>query len=195
MSQPLTNADSAPATAAAPVTATGSDDAFDRSTFFNLGGAGMAIGLAVPALAYSFLAGVAPVLTTAGDRLAFALPWMAFPVVALVAGMMAVGAGRVASENIDGSPPAIGTRLEVHRRYMQNTLEQLSIFIPTQLALVTLLPDDRLALIPVWAILFLFARVAFWIGYLRNPAMRSFGMLMTHPNMLALGYVLFQAVV
>ena len=193
MSQSLTAADRAPQTT--PNSAATAGVAFDRSTFFNLGGAGMAIGLAVPALAYFLLAGTAPAIADVGGRLAFALPWMCLPVVALVAGVMTVGAGRVSSENIDGSPPATGSRLDIHRRYIQNTVEQLAIFVPTQLALVTLLPADRLALIPAWATLFLVARLTFWLGYLRNPALRSLGMTMHHPNLLALGYVLVQAVV
>lgn len=185
MSQSLTSADHA---------LPGDDETFRRSTFFTLGAGGMAIGLLTPALAYLFLRGFVPDIAGAGERLAFALPWMGFPLLALAAGLLAVGSGRVASDAIDGSPPTTGTRLELHRRYMQNTVEQLALFIPTQLALATLLPPDRLALIPAWSLLFLVARVTFWLGYLSNPALRSLGMSMHHANLLALVYVLTRAV-
>lgn len=165
---------------------------FDRTRMIMLGGVGMVIGLAVPALSYSLLVGSVPAIASASDRVAYALPWMCLPVLALMAGMAAIAAGRLSSEYVDGSPPPSGTRLDMHRRYMQNTVEQITIFVPTQLALATVLPDDRLALIPAWAILFLLARFTFWVGYLINSVFRSVGMMMTFPNMFALFYVLSQ---
>ncbi|WP_108809994.1 MAPEG family protein [Sphingorhabdus sp. Alg231-15] len=167
---------------------------FNRSIMIALAIVGMAIGIALPMFAYIQLQGIFPEISDPGDRLAFAIKWMCFPVLALVAGMGAIGAGRIFSEYADGSTPPVGTRLELHRRYMQNTVEQLLIFIPTQLALVTLLPADRLAVIPVWAVLFLVARILFWAGYIKNPMYRSLGIMMVVPNQFAALFILFQIV-
>lgn len=168
------------------------DNDFNRNTMIVLAIVGMAIGITVPMFAYIELQGIIPEIPNPSDRLTFAIKWMCFPVLALIAGMGAIGGGRIFSEYADGSTPPPGTRLELHRRYMQNTVEQLLIFIPTQLALVTLLPADRLAVIPVWAVLFLVARILFWTGYVKNPMYRSLGIMMIVPNQFAALFVLFQ---
>jgi hypothetical protein len=171
-------------------------DGFERSKMIALGGMGIVFGLGVLALSYFGLVGAVPAIAETGDRLAFALPWMCVPVLALQAGMMAVAGGRLVSPYVDGSPPPSGTSLDMHRRFITNTVEQLAMYIPIQLALVTLLPDDRLALIPAWAVLFLVARIIFWVGYMTNPVYRATGFLMTAvPNSFALLYVVFRAVV
>lgn len=168
---------------------------FDRARMLALGGIGIVLGVGILALSYNLLAGTVPAIAGIGDRLAFALPWVCVPLLALQAGMTAVGGGRLVSKYVDGSPPPSGTSLDMHRRFITNTVEQLAIYIPTQLALVTLLPEDRLALIPAWAVLFLIARIIFWVGYMTNPVYRSIGFLMmAAPNMLALFYVVFCAV-
>ena len=165
---------------------------FNRNKMVILAGVGMVIGVAVPLLAYTFLVGTIPFISSPAERLIFALQWMCFPVIALIAGMGAIGSGRLSSQYADGSTPPPGTRLELHRRYMQNTVEQVLIFVPTQLALATLVPAEHLALIPVWAMLFLIARIVFWVGYIKNPMYRSLGVMMIVPNQFAVLYILFQ---
>lgn len=167
----------------------------ERSKMLAIGGMGAVLGLGVLALSYFGLLGAVPAIAETGDRLAFALPWMCVPVLALLAGTMAVGGGRLVSPYVDGSPPPSGTSLDMHRRFITNTVEQLAIYFPVQIALVTLLPDDRLALIPAWAVLFLVARIVFWVGYMTNPVYRSTGFLMTaFPNGFALLYVVYRGV-
>ncbi len=171
-------------------------DGFDRSKMLILGGVGILFGLGLIALSYDQLVDVVPAISGTGDRLAFALPWLCIPLLSLQAGMMAIAAGRLVSKYVDGSPPPSGTSLDIHRRFITNTVEQLAIYIPTQIALVTLLPDDRLAVIPVWAVLFLVARITFWVGYMTNPVYRSIGFLMTAaPNMFALFYIVYRLAV
>ena len=162
---------------------------FDRSTFIKLGMLGMLIGLAIPAAAWFLGAGVVPAPTGTGARIAFALRWLTIPTLAVVVGFMSVGGARLGSVNVDGSAPDAGSPLEMHRRVLQNTLEQFAYFVPTQLALATWLPADRMLVVPVWCCLFLLARLLFWQGYLKNPSYRSFGFMMMHPNILVLAFL------
>jgi uncharacterized MAPEG superfamily protein len=118
-----------------------------------------------------------PTLESAGDRVAFALSWEPVAAFALVLGVLRVVQGRFMSPaRLDGAPPeAADVRLEIDRRYMQNTLEQLVLAVIAQLALATQLAGDQLRLIPILATWFLIARVAFLIGYQRDPLARGFG--------------------
>ncbi len=82
----------------------------------------------------------------------------------------------------------------MHRRYLQNTLEQFAYFFVTQMAFVTVLPSEALHMTPIFAVQFLVGRLLFWRGYLRNPAFRSLGLTMNHVNMFVLFYVVFRVV-
>jgi uncharacterized MAPEG superfamily protein len=118
-----------------------------------------------------------PALESAGDRVAFALSWEPVAALALVLGVLRVVRGRfMSAARLDGSPPEpADVRLEVDRRYLQNTLEQLVLAVIAHLALATQLSGDELRLIPILATWFLIARVAYLIGYQRDPLARGFG--------------------
>lgn len=67
-------------------------------------------------------------------------------------------------------------RMRVNLRYLQNTLEQLVLFVPGLFGLAVYCADGRsmravAATTAVWVI----ARIAFWIGYHRGSAQRAFG--------------------
>jgi uncharacterized MAPEG superfamily protein len=126
---------------------------------------------------YFFVPFPIPPLESAGDRVAFALSWEPVAALALVLGVLRVVRGRFMSgARLDGSPPEpADVRLEVDRRYMQNTLEQLVLAVIAHLALATRLSGDQLRLVPILATWFLVARVAFLIGYQRDPLARGFG--------------------
>ena len=49
------------------------------------------------------------------------------------------------------------------------------LFFVGCLILYTFLDTYSIKLIPIWAILFVFGRIAFWIGYLKQPIDRAFG--------------------
>lgn len=165
---------------------------FNRNAFMTLGGVGMLIGLAIPALGYVLFAGSIVATDDLASRLTLGFRWMVFPVLAIVLGFQVAGMTRFRSVNADGSPPADDSPLAMHRRYLQNTLEQFAYFFITQMALVTVLPATALHLIPIFAIQFLLARLIFWRGYVTNPAHRALGLTMNHVNLLVLGYVIFQ---
>ncbi len=177
-----------------PLAGTASGQAFDTNTFKVLGGLGLLVGLTIPLAGYFIFQGAVAPLDDMADRLAFGLRWMVFPALAVVVGFQAAGLARFTSPQANGAAPPEGSTLNMHRRYLQNTLEQFSYFFVTQMALVTLLPATALHLTPIFALQFLLGRLLFWRGYLKTPAWRSFGLPMNHPNMFVLLYVIFRLV-
>ena len=167
---------------------------FNGTAFQGLAGAGMLLGLAIPAVAYFAFRGSVVLGGGVAERLAYGIRWMAFPALSIVLGFQVTALARFKSSHVDGSAPADDSQLAIHRRYLQNTLEQFAYFFVVQMALVTLLPADALHLTPVFAVQFLVGRLLFWRGYVVNPAYRSLGLALNHPNMLVLGYVLFRVV-
>jgi uncharacterized membrane protein YecN with MAPEG domain len=151
-----------------------------RNVVFQLVAGGTA-SLAAIAGAYFYLPFSAPSLASAGDRVAFALRWDAVAALALVLGVLRVVRVRFTSAaRIDGSPPAPDeASFEIDRRYMQNTLEQLVLAVIAHVALAAQLTGDALRLVPILAVWFLIARVAYLVGYQRQPLARGFGWAMT----------------
>ncbi|MFQ5765664.1 MAG: MAPEG family protein [Rhodospirillales bacterium] len=126
----------------------------------------------------AFVVAAGPV--TGDARLAFALPWLMVPGLAVLFGVARVGNARfVGRAPMDGSPPAPGTPEDIDRRYLRNTTEQAVVFLPAFLTLAVLVPDEHLGLVPVLAVSFAVARLAFWAGYQRHPLDRAFGMAAT----------------
>jgi uncharacterized MAPEG superfamily protein len=169
-------------------------ETFSKGTFQSLAALGMVLGFAIPTIGYFAFAGSISPTDDMATRLALGFRWMAFPALAVVFGFQAAGLARLRSPYLDGSTPPEGSLLSLHRRYLQNTLEQFTYFFITQMALVTLLPATALHLTPIFAIQFLVGRILFWRGYLANPAYRTLGLMMNHPNMLVLGYVIFRVI-
>ena len=126
-------------------------------------------------LGYFFLGGLRPANDDVASRIAFAARWNVVAAIALLIGIGRVGNARFASsEAITGATPEEGP-LAIDKRYLQNTLEQLVLFVIAHLAFATLAPADKLQLVPVAAVWFLVARIAFLVGYHRAPTARAFG--------------------
>ena len=75
-------------------------------------------------------------------------------------------------EAIDG---ALAPSIEIDRRYLQNTLEQLVLAIVAHLALVTIVAPESIRVVAVLVMLFVIGRVTFWIGYHYSGPARAFG--------------------
>lgn len=107
---------------------------------------------------------------------------------------LAVMIGRVSTqrfrstEDIGGSAsPSESLVVRQSRAILQNTLEQVVLAVPAHLALASLLPPDRMAVLAALVLLFVIGRVAFTIGYSRGAAGRAFGFGLTaYPTMAAL---------
>ncbi len=110
-------------------------------------------------------------------RLVFALKCSCVAVLfCFVTGIEAVAHERLRSAAIDPLSGYETRRMRVNLRYLQNTLEQLVLFAPGVLGLAVYCSDGRsmrgvVGTTVVWIV----ARVAFWIGYHRSSAQRSFG--------------------
>jgi uncharacterized membrane protein YecN with MAPEG domain len=132
---------------------------------------------------------------TLAERLAFALRWQMVGLVPLLAMILLIAGARVLwSETIGGDPQA--RQLELHVRVQRNTLEQMMLMLVSHLALATLLPREELGLLPTLATLFVVARIAYWVGYVRNPMLRTFGFVATfYPNIYAVVLALWYAFV
>lgn len=128
------------------------------------------------------------------SRLAFAALWLAGPGVMLLAGIMGAARRGFHSDAIDGTRFPQAHTLEINLRYNTNTTEQLLLLAIALPGLALTLPQHRLALIPAIAVLFVFGRIAFWIGYHYRPMARTFGMALTAiPIMLSYGWLLVTA--
>ncbi len=119
---------------------------------------------------------VPPIISdTAADRIAYALRW-AVPTALLFFFMVAaVGNARFTSEAIDPTVGKESQRMIVDGRVVDNTLQQLVLFLVGMLALAVTLPVQRLSIIAAVSITFVVMRLAFWIGYRIKPIYRAFG--------------------
>ncbi|GET38337.1 MAPEG family protein [Microseira wollei] len=140
-------------------------------------------------IAYFIIPVSLPLLDTAEQRLIFALRCQIFPLLMLFAGIATIGNSRFLSPAINPLANAESEQMRVHLRYLSNTLEQFVLFFVATLVLSTFLDAASIKLIPILAILFVLGRIAFWIGYLKNPLYRGFGMGVTlYPTAVMLFY-------
>ncbi len=106
-------------------------------------------------------------------RLAYALKWEVIATLCLLAGVWKIANRRFfIPEAIEGDP---APSIEIDRRYLQNTLEQLVLAIVAHLALVTIVAPESIRAIAVLVMLFVIGRVTFWVGYHYSGPARAFG--------------------
>src|SRR5262249_35845456 len=105
-------------------------------------------------------------MPSVGDRIAFALRCAVFPALTLLAGIRAVGRERYYSEAIDPLAGAERGPIVVHRRYVDNTVEQLVLHVIAMVGLAIDGASVGLRLIPAMTACFVVGRIVFWIGYL-----------------------------
>jgi uncharacterized MAPEG superfamily protein len=140
---------------------------------------GAATGVASMALAMWLLSTrllPAPLgMETVGDRLQYALRWAAFAALPLVAMIGAVGNARATSAAIDPTLGLESKAMIVDGRVADNSFQQYVLFFAGSLALAASLPPAHVQMIGAAAIVFVAARLAFWIGYRIDPLYRAFG--------------------
>ncbi len=111
---------------------------------------------------------------------------------ALILGIGLAAATRHFVSNIDGSKPTSGSRLDLILRYVSNTTEQLLLFAIASAGMASF--TSAASLLPVAAVWFLIARLAFLIGYVKSPVARAFGFAATfHPTIVMTGFALWSA--
>ena len=173
------------------------DAELESGEFIRQRRAGMiAIAMAMPVafLLWLAIAYVAPPLQdmdSLGGRMLFTLKCCCLAVLfCLVTGVEAVAHERLSSPAFDPLSGFETQRLRVNQRYLQNTLEQILVFMAGLFGLAAYSPDGSamrgvLATTVVWIL----ARAAFWIGYHRSAAMRGLGAPGMALSMIVLLYV------
>ena len=110
------------------------------------------------------------------DSARAALPWLVLaPAVVIFVLVSAVGNARFLGPGIDplqGKDPHF---VVVTNRVLANTVEQTFQFVLAGVALLALLPAEKLGAIPALSVLFVVARMGFWFGYLRQALLRAPG--------------------
>jgi hypothetical protein len=92
-------------------------------------------------------------------------------------GIEAVAHGRLFSAAINPLAGAESPALKVDLRYLQHTLEQLVLFIPSLFALAAWLePESAVRAMAATILIWILSRYAFWIGYHRAPRWRALGL-------------------
>jgi uncharacterized MAPEG superfamily protein len=141
--------------------------------------AGAASGVASMALAMWVLStmvlAVPAGLETVSERLAYTLRWEALAALPLVLMIGAVGNARALSDAIDPTRGAEDRKMVIDGRVADNTTQQFLLFLAGSLGLAASLPTARMPVIGAAAIVFVVARLAFWIGYRIDPLYRAFG--------------------
>lgn len=153
----------------------------DRATVRTLTALGVGIAGVILFLGYFVLPIPVPPVDTLMARLVFTIRWQTIPLLTLLVGIMRVATIRLHTSAIDPLTGRGEHLVEFYHRYLKNTQEQLFLHIIGQLALCTFVNLESLTLIPTFAFLFLFGRIAFWIGYRRNPLHRATGFAMNFP--------------
>ena len=130
-----------------------------------------------------------PLFNTAESRLIFALRCQIFPVLMLFAGIVAVGNARFSSAAIKPLANANQKQCGLICVIWATRREQFVLFFVGSLILSTFLDAYSIKLIPILTTLFVFGRIAFWIGYLKDPLDRAFGQGVTlYPTIAVLIY-------
>jgi len=139
--------------------------------------AGAASGIVSMLLAMWGLTSILPPVhaPTLADRLACAAVANAFAAVPLFVMLVVVGNGRFFSDAIDPTLGRENQRMIVDGRVADNTTQQFLIFAAATFALAANIDEADLRVIDAAAIVFILARVAFWIGYRIHPLHRAFG--------------------
>jgi uncharacterized MAPEG superfamily protein len=110
-------------------------------------------------------------------RLVFALKCSCVAILfCFVAGIEAVAHERLRSPAIDPLSGYDTPRMRVNLRYLQNTLEQLVPFVAGVFGLAVYCSDGRsMRAVAATTVVWIAARIAFWIGYHRSSAQRGIG--------------------
>jgi uncharacterized MAPEG superfamily protein len=120
---------------------------------------------------------IEPGMEDMSARMLFALKCTCFATLfCLVTGIEAVAHERLRSPAFDPLAAHETRRMRVNQRYLQNTLEQLAVFVPGLFGLAAYSQGgDSMRAVLASATVWILSRLAFWIGYHRSAAMRGIG--------------------
>lgn len=153
---------------------------------------GAVSGVAVMILGVGILAQALPtpvMVDGLAERLAYAARACVVAILPLFVMFITIGNSRFLSDAIDPTRRAESPRLFIDGRAADNTLQQTFVFVVATFALATVIPSQLIQIVWACTIVFVVARVAFWIGYRIHPLYRAPGMSAT--AYLNLGIILY----
>lgn len=112
---------------------------------------------------------------TVGERLAYALRWDALAALPLFLMVVAIGNARALGPAID---PTLGNEdraMVINGRVADNTTQQFLLFLAGSLGVAASVPPSWLQGVGAAAIVFVVARLVFWVGYRMHPLYRAPG--------------------
>jgi hypothetical protein len=109
------------------------------------------------------------------DRLAYALRWDALAALPLFFMIAAVGNARALGPAIDPTLGAEDRTMIVNGRVADNTTQQFLLFLAGSLGVAASVKPAWLQVVGAAAIVFVVARLVFWIGYRIHPLYRAPG--------------------
>jgi hypothetical protein len=105
----------------------------------------------------------------------YAMRWLPLAALPLLVMIGAVGNARAMGSAIDPTLDAEDPAMKVNIRVLDNTLQQFVLFAAGSLGLAASLDAERVKVVGAAAIVFVVARLAFWIGYRIHPLYRAAG--------------------
>lgn len=155
---------------------------------------GASSGIATMLVALVALSNLMPGIAadaTAGERLAYAVQWIALAALPLALAIGSVGNARFSSEAIDPTAGKESPAVAINCRVVDNTAQQFLLFGAASLAIAAGARGEQLGVVAAAAIVFVAARLAFWIGYRIKPVYRAAGFASTfYLNLVLFGYAL-----
>lgn len=134
-------------------------------------------------LVYFALPSFAPDMGTVIDRLVYTLQCNVFSIAVLIIAIQVIALQRFSGDAIDPVANTMASqKLKVNIQFLENTFEQMTVFVLLSLILATYLKPSQMQVIPALVTVFCFARLLFWIGYQKEGSAsdaawkRSFGM-------------------
>lgn len=140
---------------------------------------GAASGIVLMALSVWGLSSVIPPIVGMEEPLArvmFALGLNVVAILPLFVMIATVGNSRFLSDAIDPLKHKESKEMEVDAHVVDNTLQQNFVFFVGTLALASVIPPACANVLVAVTIVFVIARLAFWLGYRVNPLYRAPGM-------------------
>lgn len=158
---------------------------------------GAASGVTTMLIVLVALSNLIPGITaaaTAGERLAYAVNWIALGALPLAMAIGSVGNARFSSEAINPMAGKESAAVAINCRVVDNTVQQFLLFGVASLSVAASARGDHLGVVAAAAIIFVIARLVFWIGYRIRPVYRAAGFASTfYLNLVLFGYALWLA--
>lgn len=118
------------------------------------------------------------------DRLQLFIKSAIFGALPAVAGILIVAVQRLNPDHFVGIKVKPYSPLDINTRFVQNTVEQLVLFLIGVSGLSLYITPTDAQTVPILAAMFLFGRLLHWWGFHKNTYLRAFGFGLTFYPML-----------